>query len=152
MEEFFVEEKEVCVRFKVMKAKLKSVADELREDLAQSPDLRVQQLIDLDESISVSMTKFKETMTVEQADEWSALKEKIDALREYAQVAKMRLLYGDSELSEKLDSMHKSMENERDEMEAALDVQSDAHSKGGILDVFKALLMWKDAPEERMKK
>jgi len=134
-----------------MKAKLKSIADELREDLSLCPDLRAQQLIDLDETISESIVKFENSMAVDQRDDWNALKEKIDDLREYAQVAKMRLLYGDDDLSSKLDAMHQSINSECDEVKAAIDVGRDAHKSKGVTDVFKALLMWKDSPEERMK-
>ncbi|PQJ29577.1 hypothetical protein [Rubritalea profundi] len=137
-----------------MKTKLKSVADELRDDLALCPDLRAQQLIDLDESLSDSIMKFEEKMTVDQGDEWNALKEKIDNLREYAQVAKMRLLFGDDELTAKLDAMHQSIgteSNESNEIKAAIDVQRDAHRNKGITDILKALLMWKDSPEDLMK-
>ena len=134
-----------------MKAKLKSVADALRDDLALCPDLRAQQLIDLDESISESIMKFEEKMTADQGDEWNALKEEIDNLREYAQVAKMRLLFGDDELTAKLDAMHQSIGTECNEIKAAIDVQRDAHRNKGITDIFKALLMWKDSPEDRMK-
>ena len=63
----------------------------------------------------------------------------------------MRLLYGDDELSAKLDAMHQSIDPDCDEVKAAIDVQRDAHKSKGISDVFKALLMWKDAPEDRMK-
>lgn len=134
-----------------MKAKLKSVAEELRDDLALCPDLRAQQLIDLDESLSESIAKFEEKMAADHGDEWNALKEKIDDLREYAQVAKMRLLFGDDELTSKLDTMHESIGTECDEVKAAIDVERDAHRNRGITDIFKALLMWKDAPEDRMK-
>ena len=134
-----------------MKAKLKSVAEDLRDDLSLCPDLRAQQLIDLDESIAVRIVNFEESLSSDQAFEWENLKEKIDELREYAQVAKMRLLYGDDELSAKLDVMHQSIDPDCDEVKAAIDVQRDAHKSKGISDVFKALLMWKDAPEDRMK-
>ena len=63
----------------------------------------------------------------------------------------MRLLYGDDELSAKLDAMQQSIGPGCDEVEAAIDVGRDAHRNKGITDVFKALLMWKDAPEDRMK-
>ena len=134
-----------------MIAKLKSVADELRDDLSLCPDLRAQQLIDLDESIAVKIVNFEEGLSSDQVSEWENLKEQLDELREYAQVAKMRLLYGDDELSAKLDAMHQSIAIDRDEAKAAIDVQRDAHKSKGISDVFKALLMWKDAPEDRMK-
>lgn len=134
-----------------MKAKLKSVAEDLRDDLSLCPDLRAQQLIDLDESIAVRIVNFEESLSSDQAFEWENLKEKIDELRECAQVAKMRLLYGDDELSAKLDAMHQSIDPDCDEVKAAIDVQRDAHKSKGISDVFKALLMWKDAPEDRMK-
>jgi len=134
-----------------MKAKLKSVADELREDLSLCPDLRAQQLIDLDESISESVAKFEESIAIDQRDDWNALKEKVDDLREYAQVAKMRLLYGDDDLSAKLEAMHHFIDNDCDEVKAAIDVGRDAHKPKGITDVFKALLMWKDSPKDLMK-
>ena len=134
-----------------MIAKLKSVADELRDDLSLCPDLRAQQLIDLDESIAVKIVNFEEGLSSDQVSEWENLKEQLDELREYAQVAKMRLLYGDDELSAKLDAMHQSIAIDCDEAKAAIDVQRDAHKSKGISDVFKALLMWKDAPEDRMK-
>jgi hypothetical protein len=144
----------------VMKTKLKSVADELRDDLLRCPDLRAQQLIDLDESISVSMGNLTSSIKEDQKGDWEALKEKIDELREFAQVAKMRLLYGDDELGVKLDAMHEFFEGENDEVgevneinekKAAIEIAADAHKPKGITDVFKALLMWKDSPEERMK-
>ena len=67
-----------------MKAKLKSVAEDLRDDLSLCPDLRAQQLIDLDESIAVRIVNFEESLSSDQAFEWENLKEKIDELREYA--------------------------------------------------------------------
>ncbi|MEO1857278.1 MAG: hypothetical protein ABGY95_07950 [Rubritalea sp.] len=134
-----------------MNAKLKSVAEELKNDLALSPDLRAQQLIDLDETIHESMIRFEETMNSDLGDEWRTLKDKIDTLRGYAQVAKMRLLFGDDELRAKLVAMHQDAGVDCDEAKAAIDVERDAHRTKGIADVFKALLMWKDSPEERMK-
>lgn len=134
-----------------MKALLKSVAEELREDLERCPDLRAQQLIDLDQTVSARIVKFEETLTADQGDEWSDLKEKIDELREYSLVAKMRLLYGDKELPDKLDAMHSSL-GECDEIHAAIAVERDAHRPRGISDVFKSLLMWKDSPDDRMSK
>ena len=68
----------------VMKAKLKSVAEDLRDDLSLCPDLRAQQLIDLDESIAVRIVNFEESLSSDQAFEWENLKERIDELREYA--------------------------------------------------------------------
>ena len=133
-----------------MKAKLKSVADELREDLARSPDLRAQQLIDLDETISDMIVKFELTMRADQGEEWGALKNKIDELRDFAQKAKMRLLYGDENLPSKLDAMHDALDVGAVD-HAAIEVERDAHRPKGIQDVFKALLMWKDTPEERAK-
>ena len=67
-----------------MKAKLKSVAEDLRDDLSLCPDLRAQQLIDLDESIAVRIVNFEESLSSDQAFEWENLKERIDELREYA--------------------------------------------------------------------
>lgn len=133
-----------------MKTRIKSIADELREDLERSPDLRAQQLIDLDETISDRIVKFEQILTADQGEDWAALKEKIDELRKYAQKAKMRLLYGDESLAAKLDAMHESMPC--DEAEAAIEVGRDAHRGTGVSDIFKALLMWKDAPEDRMHK
>ncbi|MFC4993819.1 hypothetical protein [Rubritalea tangerina] len=133
-----------------MKAKLKSVAEELREDLERCPDLRAQQLIDLDETISDLIVRFEQTMSADQGEDWAELKEKIDELREYAQIAKMRLLYGDEHLPSKLDAMSDSLE-ECDEVKAAIEVERDAHRSTGVSDIFKALLMWKDSPEERMR-
>ncbi|MGJ8674124.1 hypothetical protein [Rubritalea sp.] len=132
-----------------MKTQIKSIAQELREDLERSPDLRAQQLIDLDESIAEQIAKLEKKLGKEHADDWTELIEKVDELRRYAQLAKMRLLYGDKDLPAKLDAMHSSLE--WDEVQAALDVERDAHRVKGISDVFKALLMWKDAPEDRMK-
>jgi predicted solute-binding protein len=133
-----------------MKTQIKSIADELREDLERSPDLRAQQLIDLDETISDMIVKFEQILGPDQGREWAALKEKIDELRKYAQVAKMRLLYGDESLPAKLDAMHSSIADE--EVQAAIEVGRDAHKATGVSDIFKALLMWKDTPEERMHK
>lgn len=133
-----------------MKTQIKSIADELRDDLERSPDLRAQQLIDLDETISDRIVNFEQSLTSDQAEDWAALKDKVDALRKYAQLAKMRLLYGDEALPAKLDAMHSSLPC--DEVQAAIEVERDAHKATGITDVFKALMMWKDAPEERIKK
>jgi hypothetical protein len=134
-----------------MKALLKSVAEELREDLERCPDLRAQQLIDLDQTIEASIVKFEETLSPDQGDEWSQLSEKIEELRQYSLVAKMRLLYGDKELPQKLDAMHSAL-GECDEVRAAIEVGRDAHRPKGISDVFKSLLMWKDSPDDRMTK
>lgn len=134
-----------------MKAKLKSIAEELREDLQRCPDLRAQELIDLDETISDRIIKFEQTLSAEQGDDWAALKEKIDQLRDYAQVAKMRILYGDEALPNKLEAMSSEMD-ECAEVEAAIEVARDAHRSKGVSDVFKALLMWKDSPEDRIQK
>ncbi len=133
-----------------MKAKLKSVAEDLRIDLERSPDLRAQQLIDLDETISDRIVQFEQTLEANQSEDWNALRENIDELRRYAQLSKMRLLYGDKELPAKLDAMHSSLAC--DEAQAAIEVERDAHRTTGVSDVFKALLMWKDTPEDRMTK
>jgi len=71
----------VVLALYVMKEKLKSIADELSEDLARCPDLRAQQLIDLDETISERIVKFELTMRPDQGDEWAALtdEEKTDS-------------------------------------------------------------------------
>ncbi|MFC5049662.1 hypothetical protein ACFPK9_03380 [Rubritalea spongiae] len=133
-----------------MKTQIKSVADELREDLESCPDLRAQQLIDLDEAISELNVKFEQKLDPNQMEDWAVLREKIDELRRFAQLTKMRLLYGDEDLRSKLDTMHPTEQG--DEAKAALEVERDAHRVKGVSDIFKALLMWKDAPEERIKK
>lgn len=130
-----------------MKEKLKSIAQELREDLQRQPDLRAQQLIDLDETIAESMTRFEQNIREDQMADWSILRDQISVIREYAQVAKMRLLCGDSDLVDTLDAMHDELNSEQ---EVAIQMGRETHqSGGGVTEVLKALLMWKDSPKER---
>lgn len=133
----------------VMKKKLKSIADELREDLARCPDVRAQELIDLDENLATHLQSFTKIVTSGQLAQWRELLREVDQLRDYAQVLKMRLLYGDAELVSKLEVMHSSIEEE-EEMLAAIEVERDAHTPKGVTDVLKALLMWKDSPEDKI--
>ena len=132
-----------------MKEKLKSVAAELREDLDRCPDLRAQELIDLDENLATDLQNFTKTVTAGQLEQWRALQDEVNQLREYTQILKMRLLYGDKELVDKLDAMNSSLPAD-DESIAAIEVERDAHKAKGVRDVFKALLMWKDSPEEKL--
>ena len=67
---------------------------------------------------------------------------------------------GDDLQDENGADLHKQVESLREEVEeltdydlAAVAVEREAHeSSGGIRDIFKALLMWKDAPEEKLEK
>ena len=131
-----------------MKEKLKSVAVELREDLERCPDMRAQQLIELDEDLAGNLEKFTKSVTAGQLHQWRELREQVDELREYTQVLKMRLLFGDKKLQEKLDALHSEIESS-DEALAAIEVERDAHRPKGVGDVFKALLMWKDSPGDK---
>lgn len=132
-----------------MKEKLKSVADELREDLERCPDVRAQELIDLDESLAVDLENYTKVVPCSQIEEWRRLRGEIDQLREFAQVLKMRLLFGDKELVTKLETLHTELSDEM-EARAAIEVEREAHEAKGIRDVFKALLMWKDSPAEKL--
>lgn len=126
-----------------------SVAAELREDLERCPDLRAQELIDLDENLATDLQNFTKTVTAGQLEQWRALQDEVNQLREYTQILKMRLLYGDKELVDKLDTMHSEIGAD-DESIAAIEVERDAHKSKGVRDVFKALLMWKDSPEDKL--
>lgn len=139
----------MVLAFIAMKEKLKSVADELREDLDRCPDVRAQELIDLDEDLATHIQKFTKTVTAGQIESWRELLAEINELREYAQVLKMRLLYGDADLVNKLDAMHSTMHDDEEDTLAAVEVGRDAHKAKGVTDILKALLMWKDSPEDR---
>ena len=132
-----------------MKGKLKSIAAEIREDLERCPDVRAQELIDLDENLAANLERFTEVVTNNQLEQWLALRDEVDRLRSYTQVLKMRLLYGNKELVAKLEHLHDSMQSDG-EMAASIEVGRDAHKPKGVQDVFKALLMWKDSPDDKL--
>ena len=136
--------------FRVMKALFREIYDEMDAELSKSPDLRVQQLIDLDENLDAGMAKFESGLTQDQRAEWDELRGMIDELRRYAKLAKMRLIAGDEAVKERLREIELSMENTSEYQEAEVEIERSMHQTKGIGDVFKALLMWKDSPEERL--
>lgn len=132
-----------------MKSKFKEISDQLHEELTLSPDLRVQQLIDLDENLGDAIDSFAQRLNPDQMAAWESLVAQVNQLRDYAKLAKMRLICGDADLSEALNQLHD--EHEEAELRLAeIQVGRDAHQSTGIAGVFKALLMWKDSPEEKV--
>lgn len=56
------------------------------------------------------------------------------------------------ELQAQVTNLRKEVEGISDYDKAAIAVEREMHeAKGGFKDVFKALLMWRDAPEEKLK-
>lgn len=136
-----------------MKALLNDLYAELETELAKSPDLRVQQLIDLDENLEESVVRFESMLAQDQRVQWDEVRGHIEALRQYAKMAKLRLLMGDEETRGQIEELRGSDDDEgEDYQEAQLEVERDMHRPKGITDVFKALLMYRDNPEEKMKK
>lgn len=134
-----------------MKSKFKEISDQLHEELAISPDLRVQQLIDMDEALEDTMITFAKGLSHEQKQQWAEIETRVNELRSYAKLAKMRLLCGDVDLAEALRHLHDEHEEMEEKLrEAEIQVERDAHQSTGIAGVFKALLMWKDSPEEKI--
>lgn len=134
----------------MMKALFREIYDEMDAELAKSPDLRVQQLIDLDENIDAGMAKFESGLTQDQRAEWDELRGQIDELRRYAKLSKMRLIAGDTGVKERLREIEMSMMESEEYHEAEVEIERSMHQTKGIGDVFKALLMWKDSPEEKI--
>ncbi|WP_018969161.1 hypothetical protein [Rubritalea marina] len=125
-----------------MKTKIKSVADELREDLDRCPDMRAQELIDLNESIVAQLDRFEGELADGQLEAWQKLRDSVAKMCDYAQKSKMRLLFGDHEVIEKLDVLHEKIDTE--EMEDMVGQGRTAHELHGVSDVLKSLMMWKD--------
>lgn len=125
-----------------MKAKVKSIADELREDLERCPDLRAQELIDLNESIANRIANFEKNVGSSQKQEWESLKSAVAEVCDYAQKAKMRLLFGDHEVVHKLDTLHEKLDS--NEIDDLVGSGRSEHQLHGVSDVLKSLMMWKD--------
>lgn len=132
---------------------MQQIADELRTELSREPDTRVQQLIDLDEELMLSISQFTASLSPVQKSQWLLVQQHVDRLRDYARMAKMRLLCrDDAVLPERLESLKSSVDVVDPADMAAIDVGRDMHQIKGVSDIFKALLMWKDTPEEKMAK
>ena len=61
--------------------------------------------------------------------------------------------YDGADLQRQVTSLREEVEELTDHDRAAIAVEREMHeASGGIRDIFKALLMWKDAPEEKLEK
>lgn len=137
---------------KAMKTLLNELYEDLDAELQKSPDLRVQQLIDLDEDLSESIKGFEGKLSQDQMVAWDAVRVDIEKLRQYARLSKLRLLMSDDEMKARIEGFGNSLPEDDEFHEAAVEIEKEMHKPSGITDVFKALLMWKDSPEEKIAK
>jgi len=136
----------------VMKTLLNELYKDMDGELQKSPDLRVQQLIDLDEDLGESIREFEGMLSQDQIVMWDKVRGNVEKLRKYARLSKLRLLMSDEEMRARIEKFGNSLPEEDEVQEAAVEVEKDMHRPTGITDVFKALLMWKDSPEEKIAK
>ena len=133
-----------------MKTTLQHTPSELHESRGHTPEFKVQQLIYLEETISSSITQFEQSVTPSQVDNWESLKSQVNHLRRMAQQSKLRVLQEGENLPAGADEM-RDLINALDEKTAAIEVGRNEHKARGISDVFKALFMWRESPEEHFR-
>lgn len=136
-----------------MKDKVLSICDRLEEDLlVENPTLH--HVLENDHALEYKLRKFVETLDDAQRSQWSELNHELDLARRYARLATLTHAHErGKELDEDLKKIKEVTKSAPDYQKAMVEIEREAHSHTGkITDVVKSLFMWKENPEEHIKK
>ncbi|MGJ8657530.1 MAG: hypothetical protein ACSHX6_13860 [Akkermansiaceae bacterium] len=135
-----------------MKEKYINICKEIEAHLKDDMESNAKKLLERDLLLQTEMDTFEKTLSTEQVDHWTTIRNQVDNMRMYAKLGKIRLMEGDDSLSKLVSDYQAELEGTDIRDEAAIEITQEMHEPSGIVGIFKSLFMWKDTPEERIKK
>lgn len=128
-----------------------SLCNELEAQLGDSMESNAKKLLERDETLRVEMDAFQKNLSPTQIQHWQLIRSHVDSLRQYAKLAKLRLMDGDENVRHLVDQVRNDVDSSEEHIQAMIELEREMHTGSSLGGVIKSLFMWRTNPEEKLE-